>query len=91
MRTTSRQKPAGERGRARSDPRVPAADAPKVGSGATPDPGKDLKSLPLADVEKRLGFSPDGLDQAEAQRRLVQYGPNEIAEETTNALLALLA
>ncbi|MGA2930180.1 MAG: plasma-membrane proton-efflux P-type ATPase, partial [Solirubrobacteraceae bacterium] len=90
MRTTSRQKPAGERGRARSDPRVPAADAPKVGSGATPDPGKDLKSLPLADVEKQLGFSPDGLDQAEAQRRLVQYGPNEIAEEETNALLALL-
>ncbi|MGB8875340.1 MAG: cation-transporting P-type ATPase, partial [Solirubrobacteraceae bacterium] len=53
--------------------------------------GDDLKSLPLLEVEKRLGFSPDGLSQAEAQRRLVEYGPNEIEEQTTNQLLALLA
>ena len=26
----------------------------------------DLKSLPLAEVEKKLGSSPDGLSQAEA-------------------------
>ncbi len=37
-----------------------------------------------------MGSSPDGLTQAEAQQRLVQYGPNEIAEHKTNALLKFL-
>jgi H+-transporting ATPase len=32
-------------------------------------------------VEKRLGYSPDGLSQVEAQKRLTQYGPNEIEEK----------
>ena len=41
----------------------------------------DLKSLPLSEVEKKLGSSPDGLTQAEAQKRLTQYGPNEIEEK----------
>ena len=71
--------------------RNPEVDTPDSGAGATPIAGDDLKSLPLLEVEKRLGFSPDGLSQAEAQRRLVEYGPNEIAEQTTNQLLALLA
>jgi H+-transporting ATPase len=51
----------------------------------------DLKSLSLPDVEKKLGSSPDGLTQAEAQRRLTQYGPNEIAEKKTNELLKFLS
>jgi H+-transporting ATPase len=51
----------------------------------------DLKSLPLAEVEKRLGSSPDGLSQAEAQKRLTQYGPNEIEEKKTNPFLKFLA
>ena len=50
----------------------------------------DLKTLPLPEVEKRLGASPDGLTQAEATRRLAKYGPNEIEEHKTNALLAFL-
>ncbi|MHB1215171.1 MAG: cation-transporting P-type ATPase [Thiobacillus sp.] len=45
---------------------------------AKPDAKNDLKSLPLAAVEKKLGSSPDGLTQAEAVKRLTQYGPNEI-------------
>ena len=44
----------------------------------------DLKTLPLPEVEKKLGSSPDGLTQAEAQKRLTQYGPNEIEEKKTN-------
>ncbi len=52
--------------------------------------GDDLKSLPLPEVEKRLASSPDGLSQAEAQRRLAQYGPNEIAEKETNPFLKFL-
>jgi H+-transporting ATPase len=49
-----------------------------------------LQKLPLAEVEKRLSSSPDGLTEAEAKKRLGQYGPNEIAEEKTNALLKFL-
>jgi len=37
-----------------------------------------------------LGSSPDGLTQAEAQKRLAQYGPNEIAEKKTNSFLKFL-
>jgi H+-transporting ATPase len=51
----------------------------------------DLKSLPLSDVEKKLGSSPEGLSQAEAQKRLTQYGPNEIAEKNTNPFLKFLS
>ncbi len=56
---------------------------------ATPAPGSvnDLKSLPMDNVEKQLGSSPDGLTQAEAVKRLAQYGPNEIAEHKSNPLL----
>ncbi len=59
--------------------------------GTQPAPENDLKTLPMADVEQRLGSSPDGLSQAEAARRLAQYGPNEIAEHKTNALLKFLS
>jgi H+-transporting ATPase len=41
-------------------------------------------------VEKQLGSSPDGLSQAEAQKRLSQYGPNEIEEKTINPFLKFL-
>ena len=56
-----------------------------------PDAKDDLKSLPLPEVEKKLGSSPDGLSQAEAQKRLTQYGPNEIEEKKTNPLLKFLS
>jgi len=58
---------------------------------AKPDPNDDLKTLPLAEVEKKLGSSPDGLTQAEAQKRLTQYGPNELVEKKTNLLLKFLS
>src|SRR5580693_5799917 len=51
----------------------------------------DLKSLPLPEVEKKLESSPDGLTQAEAQKRLTQYGPNEIEEKKSNELLKFLS
>jgi H+-transporting ATPase len=58
---------------------------------STSDPMHDLKSLPMAEVEKQLESSPDGLSHAEAARRLAHYGPNEIAEHKTNALLKFLS
>jgi H+-transporting ATPase len=64
---------------------------PGPGTGAKPDEKDDLKSIPLAEVEKRLGSSPDGLSQAEATKRLAQYGPNEIVAKKTNQFLKLLS
>ena len=59
--------------------------------GPKPDAKDALKSLPLAEVEQKLASSPDGLTQAEAQKRLMQYGPNEIEEKKTNELLKFLS
>jgi len=50
----------------------------------------DLKSLPMSELQAKLGTSPDGLSQAEAQKRLTQYGPNEIEEKKTNLFLKFL-
>jgi len=50
-----------------------------------------LKDLPLADLQSRLGFSLDGLSQAEARRRLAQYGYNELPEKKTNPVLKFLS
>lgn len=50
----------------------------------------DLNSAPLEEVEKRLESSPGGLTQAEAQKRLIQYGPNEISEKEVNPFLKFL-
>ena len=67
-------------------PKVPE---PKVES--KPDTKDDLKTLPMAEVEKKLGSSPEGLTQAEAEKRLTQYGPNEIEEKKTNPFLKFLS
>jgi H+-transporting ATPase len=42
-------------------------------------------------AQVRSGSSTDGLSQAEAQKRLTQYGPNQIAEKKTNEILKFLA
>jgi H+-transporting ATPase len=55
-----------------------------------PDPGGELKSLPLPELKARLGASGNGLDQAEVQRRLAQYGYNEISEKEANPFLKFL-
>jgi H+-transporting ATPase len=76
MKTTKRKGPA------------PKARAkPETKSGAK----DDLKSVPLAEVEKKLESSPDGLTQAEAKKRLTQYGPNEIETKKTNPFLKFLS
>jgi H+-transporting ATPase len=69
------------------------ADKPRTAAlkpGAKPASRDDLKSLPMAEVAKKLSSSPDGLTQAEAEKRLTQYGPNEIEEKKTNLLLKFL-
>ena len=59
--------------------------------GSKPVAQDNLQTLPLAEVEKELGSSPAGLTQAEAQKRLAKYGPNEIAEKKTNEILKFLS
>ena len=66
------------------------ADQPESKPGAEPESKDDLKSLPMPELLAKLGSSADGLSQAEAQKRLTQYGPNEIAEKTDNPLLKFL-
>jgi H+-transporting ATPase len=66
------------------------AKAPKSKPGSKPNVKDDLKSLSMPELEPKLGSSPDGLSQAEAQKRLAQYGPNEIAEKQTNLFLKFL-
>jgi H+-transporting ATPase len=68
----------------------PTAKA-KAQSKATMDANDALKSLPMAELQKRLESSPDGLSQAEAQKRLTKYGPNEIVEKKTNMYLKFLS
>jgi len=65
--------------------------APQSRPGSKPVANDNLQTRPLAEVEKELGSSPDGLTQAEAQKRLTQYGPNEIAEKKTNEILKFLS
>jgi len=71
----------------------PSTDEPKDTEskpGSKLNAQDDLKTLPLPELEKKLGSSPDGLSQAEAQKRLTQYGPNEIEEKKTNLFLKFL-
>jgi len=47
--------------------------------------------LPVAELLSRLTTSPDGLSLAEAQRRLDQYGYNELPEKKVNPVLKFLS
>jgi len=54
------------------------------------DTNEDLKSIPMEELLRKLASSPEGLSREEAQRRLSQYGSNEITEEKINPLLKFL-
>jgi H+-transporting ATPase len=68
---------------------APLADAANPGS--KPDPNEALKALSMPDLLAKLGSSPNGLTQAESEKRLIQYGPNEIEERKTNEVLKFLS
>ena len=62
-----------------------------TGSDEAGESPADLESLPLPELQTRLKSSPDGLSQAEAERRLTQYGPNELKDKETNPILKFLS
>jgi H+-transporting ATPase len=64
---------------------------PRAGAKSLQPAEAKPAALPLAELEDRLGFSPDGLSQAEAQHRLDQYGYNELAEKKANPILKFLS
>lgn len=72
-------------------PNTDQPTAPESTPGAQPNAKDDLKSLPMPELQAKLGSSPDGLSQAEAQKRLTHYGPNEIEEKKSNPLLKFLS
>ena len=75
------------------EPTKPNADQPKDPKskpGSKAESKDALKSIPMPELEKKLGSSPKGLSQAEAQKRLAQYGPNEIKEKKDNPFLKFL-
>ncbi|WP_208449431.1 plasma-membrane proton-efflux P-type ATPase [Paraburkholderia phenazinium] len=65
--------------------------SPDAKPGLKPHVADALQTVPMPEVEKKLGWSPDGLSQAEAEKRLTQYGPNELVEKKTNPLLKFLS
>jgi H+-transporting ATPase len=50
----------------------------------------DLAKLPLPQLEKKLGSTPDGLAQAEVEQRQARYGFNEITEKQASPVLKFL-
>ncbi|MEJ2183056.1 MAG: plasma-membrane proton-efflux P-type ATPase [Nitrospirota bacterium] len=52
---------------------------------------EEIKQTPLAELLKKLSSSEKGLSTAEAQKRLQQYGHNEISEKKKSAFLKLLS
>ena len=68
-----------------------AGPAKAPGRGVTPAKTQNhLQTLAMSEVEKQLGSSPEGLTQAEALKRLAQYGLNELEEKKTNEFLKFL-
>ena len=51
----------------------------------------DFKSLSIQELQTKLESSPEGLSQTEVQKRLIQYGYNEIQEKHANPFLKFLA
>jgi H+-transporting ATPase len=86
---------------AQDEPKAAVTSAPKAKPGsklgakadgkAASDAADGLKVMPMPELQKRLGSSPDGLTPAEAQKRLTEYGPNEIQEKKTNVILKVLS
>ncbi len=68
----------------------PEPDIPVNAETQPSDKTDGLKTLAMPELLKKLGSSADGLSQAEAAKRLTQYGPNAITEKKSNPFLKFL-
>ena len=59
-------------------------------SSSDTDSERKPASLSVDELMSKLAASRDGLSQAEAAKRLTEYGPNELVEKKTNAFLKFL-
>jgi H+-transporting ATPase len=84
---TNGSKPSAE---PKAKDRVKAQAKEDLKPGTKPTSKDDLKSIPMADLEAKLGSSPKGLTGAEAATRLTENGPNALKEVKTNAFLKFL-
>jgi H+-transporting ATPase len=62
----------------------------KSKSSLNSDRQNELKSLSMSELQDEVKSSPDGLSQSEAEKRLIQYGANEIEEKKTNPFLKFI-
>ena len=60
-------------------------------TSSSPGRPTDWAALPLSEAKMELGFSAEGLSEAEVQRRLTQYGYNELVEKKANPYLKFLS
>ena len=58
--------------------------------GGTANTMEDLKTVPIPELQKILASPPEGLSEAEVEKRLAQYGPNELEEKKINPFLKFL-
>ena len=72
-------------------PNADQPKAPEVEAGIEARCEGRFENPAHAGSGEKIGSSPDGLTQAEAQKRLTQYGPNEIEEKKTNPFLKFLS
>ena len=73
------------------NPNSDNSKAPELKPGSRENEKDDLKTIPMAELQKKLESSPEGLTQEEAKKRLDKYGPNEIEEKKTNQFLKFLS
>ena len=55
------------------------------------DSNREMGNLPLEVIKSGLDVLGDGLNSAEAQARIKQYGPNELPEEKVNPIIEFLS
>lgn len=73
---------------------MPADTVPALvpgGTGNVNTPAESLKTLPLPEVERLLNTSAGGITSADAAKRLLSFGRNEITEHKRNPLLQFLS
>ena len=51
---------------------------------------EEAKKVNVDELLSKLSAGKEGLSSAEAEKRIVQYGPNEIQEKKVNPLLKFL-